>query len=417
MKNKKIFVIVMLIIIGLGCIDNNTSGGNNSSLPSGTTFVKDGKNNITTAVKTPIMTGTSTDTGKIPMVRTNVSVSGRQLLVNGKPFMIKSVGYSPVPIGSDPDLKKRDYYTLEYSEIYERDIPIIRDMGANTIRIWGWDRDAEHTDFLNKLYNNGKDPIYIIASFWISQKLDLSNNDVREQLKSDFRKMVARNKDNPAILMWIVGNELNAKGEYAYDDIFSLVDEMAEQAHIEEGENYHPVTTSLVDRDIEEIIQKYDKNMSHLDVWSVQLYRGKDFGDFFKRYRNLSSKPVLVLEFGIDAYDDKKKVEYEDVQAEYASALWRHLTNNSDVVSGGSVITYSDGWYKGKLNRNGREGCPDNSASVHSDCGYPINSHPDEYANVEWWGIVRVKDNGGSPDIVEPRKAYYTLKELWKNSS
>ncbi len=388
MKNEKMFVMIVLIMIGLGCIEDDP----NISTISGSTI-------------------------SAALGNTNVTVVGRQILVNEQHFIIKSVGYSPVPIGNDPDLKKRDYYTQEYANIYNRDLPLLREMGANTVRLWSWDNDADHTDFLNKAYNNGKDPIYIVAPFWISHRLDLSEPDVRTQLKSDFRKMVAKNKNNPAILMWIVGNELNAKGEHTYDDLFSLIDEMAEQAHLEEGANYRPVTTSLVDKNITGTIAKYEKNMTHLDVWSVQLYRGKDFGSFFKEYQNVSSKPVVILEFGIDSYDDRKKAEYEDVQAEYASALWRHLIRNSDITAGGSIMSYSDGWYKGKISRGGRDNCPDDSASVHSDCGYPMPSHPDGYANVEWWGIMRTKDNGKNPDIVEPRKVYYTLKELWANKT
>ena len=41
------------------------------------------------------------------------------------------------------------------------------------------------------------------------------------------------------------------------------------------------------------------------------------------------------------------------------------------------------------------------------------STQPDGYANEEWWGIVRVLDNGTGPDPVEPRAVYYRLQYLW----
>ncbi len=38
---------------------------------------------------------------------TNVAVKGRQILVNGNPFFIKGVGYSPIPIGVNPEVNFR----------------------------------------------------------------------------------------------------------------------------------------------------------------------------------------------------------------------------------------------------------------------------------------------------------------------
>jgi hypothetical protein len=60
-----------------------------------------------------------------------VEIYGGQLLVNGEPFIIKGVNYSPVPIGIDPEGTSPygDYFTGEYSPIYERDLPLLREIG------------------------------------------------------------------------------------------------------------------------------------------------------------------------------------------------------------------------------------------------------------------------------------------------
>ena len=60
-----------------------------------------------------------------------VTISGRRLFVNGSPFTVKGVCYSPTPAGEGPD-----FPWWNASEIYENDFENIRGMGANTIRTY-----------------------------------------------------------------------------------------------------------------------------------------------------------------------------------------------------------------------------------------------------------------------------------------
>ncbi len=351
-----------------------------------------------------------------------VTVSGRRILVDGLPVLIRGVGYAPTPIGDDPETMSPngDYFTTAYSPIYQRDLPLLRAMGANTIRLWGWNNSADHTDFLNKAYNNGVAPIYVVVTFWMGPSAypDISSDTARAQIKTAFRSMVAAHKNNPAVLMWAIGNELNASWMYGdrLNDLFSLINEMAQEAHAEEGTAYHPVTTPLVDSNLINVISTYDSSMTALDVWSANVYRGQSFGSLFTDYAAVSSKPFAILEFGIDAYDDTTKAEYEAAgtpkQADYAQALWEEIAANSTVCAGGTLMAYSDEWWKGKYGQV-RTGCPDPDPSFHSDCGYATGAHPDGYSNEEWWGIMRTVDNGSGPDILQPRAVYYRLLGLW----
>ncbi|MEM1874506.1 MAG: glycoside hydrolase family 2 TIM barrel-domain containing protein [Candidatus Hadarchaeales archaeon] len=63
--------------------------------------------------------------------KTVVTVDGRRLLVNGSPFTVKGVCYSPTPPGEGPD-----FFWWHAQEIYENDFENIRSMGANTIRTY-----------------------------------------------------------------------------------------------------------------------------------------------------------------------------------------------------------------------------------------------------------------------------------------
>ena len=227
--------------------------------------------------------------------------------------------------------------------------------------------------------------------------------------------MVAAHKQHPAILMWCIGNELNADYSGKLPHLFALIEEMAAQAHAEEGSNHHPVTTALADVDLIHTISTYDSKVPSLDIWGANVYRGKTFGDLFMTYKNVSHKPLSILEYGIDAYDHIHGVEYENIgkpqQALYAEALWDKITKNSDICIGGSILAYSDEWWRGKHSTG--PGCPENSPNVHGTCGYSTSSSPDGYSDEKWWGVMRTLDNANSPDIMEPRAAYYKLQALW----
>ena len=88
-----------------------------------------------------------------PYQPTPVDVSGKQLLVNGTPFTVKGVVYSPVPIGEDPHASPYgDYFTAPYSALHNRDLPVLRTLGANAVRLYHWEKSADHFDFLDQAY-------------------------------------------------------------------------------------------------------------------------------------------------------------------------------------------------------------------------------------------------------------------------
>jgi RHS repeat-associated protein len=352
----------------------------------------------------------------------DVKIIQDRLYVEGEHFVIKGVNYSPVPIGADPEITPPygDYFTAQHSPIYERDLPLLREMGANTVRLRSWNTGVDHSDFLNKAYNNGIRPIYVVLTFPIGPVLypDISSPGARKRIKADFRAMVKAHKHHPAILMWSIGDELNNSKMYGgrLKEIFSLINEMASEAHAEEGTYFHPVTTPLADIDLINTINANELLTPDLDIWGANVYRGASFGPLFSDFKKVSTKPLLITGFGIDAYDENSGEEYENIgepyQATYAESLWKEVQANQDVCLGGIIRSYSDEWWLGKFG-NTLEGCPDLDSSHHSACGHPSTSDPDGFVNDEWFGMMRVKENGPNLDILEPRKVYSTLRFLW----
>jgi RHS repeat-associated protein len=266
---------------------------------------------------------------------------------------------------------------------------------------------------------------------------DISSPEARQNIKSEFRAMVAAYKDHPSVLMWSIGNELNSPSAYGdkLNDLFTLINEIAQEARAEEGTNYHPVTTPLADINLIETIATYEPLTPNLDSWGANIHRGASFGTLFNDFKKASSKPLIITGFGIDAYDERVEDEYEKVgipyQADYAELLWKEIQANWDVCPGGVVRAYTDEWWLGNYG-NTLGGCPDPDPSFHSPCGHPSTSDPDEFINDEWFGIMRVVSptlekgsptlqsfgdgagEGGFPlDTLEPREIYNTLKYLW----
>src|ERR671916_339802 len=97
-----------------------------------------------------------------------ITIRNRQVLLNGQPFQFQGIDYAPTPIGQNPnDWPNGDYFTSDYSDIYSRDLPLMREMGINTIKVYAWNISADHSDFLTKAYNGGTNPIYVLLTSYI----------------------------------------------------------------------------------------------------------------------------------------------------------------------------------------------------------------------------------------------------------
>lgn len=123
--------------------------------------------------------------------------------------MIQGICYSPVPIGESVNVgAKGDYFTLDYAYIWQRDLPLIKAMGANTIRIYGWNNHVDHTEFLDACHSIG---LKVLITFYLGDawQSPVSLPEQRAAIIQLFVEQVARYKDHPAILMWSFGNEVD----------------------------------------------------------------------------------------------------------------------------------------------------------------------------------------------------------------
>eukprot|EP00965_Chrysotila_dentata_P051335 1702539-Pleurochrysis_carterae.AAC.1 len=136
-------------------------------------------------------------------------VKNRQLFVNNTLFEVRGVCYSPVPINESVYFAPYgDYFTKEYSFIWLRDLPLIRAMGANFVRVYGWAPDNDHSAFLDAMHAHG---LYLMATFYMGEASEtpVGTPEERSKIISSFRQQVREYRNHPALLMWSFGNELN----------------------------------------------------------------------------------------------------------------------------------------------------------------------------------------------------------------
>ena len=163
-----------------------------------------------------------------------------ELLVDGKPYIIKGITYAPSKVGQSPDdgtlknwmeedtnnngridgpydafIDKNKNNKQDKDEPSVGDFEIMKDMGVNTIRQYHHPAKV-NKEVLRDLYKNygimvimgdflGK---YAIGSGaqW-NPGTDYSNEEHKKNMMNSVLQMVNEHKDEPYILFWLLGNE------------------------------------------------------------------------------------------------------------------------------------------------------------------------------------------------------------------
>lgn len=397
-----------------------------------------------------------------------------------------------------------------------RDLPLIKAMGVNVVRTYGWQVDNDHTQFIEAVQAHG---LYLFATFYMGEEIEspVGSESARSQLVRTFAKEVKKYAEFPALLFWSFGNELNGvwngylqslshddnydggKGtacgwDERYDDLggcwihkglpplpgtkcytssfcvykrlFAFINQAAAAAH-----EVADVVVVSAFADVDALYEKVGRAgdfAPELDAWTAQVYRGSTFGDFYEMMGQNTDKPVLLTEYGVDAYydicgnssitpctnfvgDDSGSFEDEDSQALYALNLTREIDaaasdykrcehakkGSSDCIGiGGFLMSWTDEYWKGaksqaacdpvqgqpgfspkKCDTRAHASCGNWDAMEHDLCGYPLEAAPDHYVNEEWFGITSPTRCATAIDSLRPRKTYWAMRKLWTGDS
>lgn len=370
-----------------------------------------------------------------------------RLMVNSRPYIVKGVCYNPIPVGSNHEY---DWWS-DSNKPWIIDGKLMKEMGINTIRLYqGHNNPEEVKQVIKDLYN-----LYGIRTFlgdwlglWEYPCPFYGDKNFQDKIKAQVLEMVALYKDEPGILGWILGNENNysclghvnpwsspqidrepdpQKQKIMRAEIYySFINDLSKEVHkLDPG---HPVGLGNGELVGLEFANKFCQDV---DFIACIIYRGKTFGNLFRSIRMTFDKPVLLAEFGADCYDAYLKKEDQNMQAFFLQSQWsqiyENLANNKIGAGnciGGTVFEWTDEWWKHNPD-DGQGWKIQDIESGWSNGSYyfDIRAQGSMNMNEEWFGIVALSEqlesslSGIGPGINKriPRKAYYVIREFWKN--
>ena len=333
-----------------------------------------------------------------------VWTEGRRLMVQdraadsalrGEPFAyaIRGVVWSPAGPGtatSPTDANNAAVRRAEFARWQGVDIPLMQAMHVNTVRLvldpgTGEEGGESGRRLLDALY---------AAGIRVAMNVDEGSGNLAR-----IERVVPWYRDHPAILMWVLGSEWNKNlyfgAAVSPEDAARLTERAA--ALVKRLDPNHPVAASLADLDlgapgvgIEDTRAWVNRICPSVDLWGLNLYRGRSFGPVFAQWAGISGKPMFIGEFGVDAWHSAGPGEatpgHEDeaTQADWNRALWREIAgqlsvNRPDgVVLGGFLFEWNDEWWKV---------LPPGSQETG---GIGTPGQPDRLANEEFFGVVRM---------------------------
>lgn len=374
-----------------------------------------------------------------------------QLKVDGEPFIIQGVGYSPNKVGLSPDngtlVPHEDWMKADYNsngkidgpydawvdtnrnnkqdrnEPVVGDFALLKDMGANTIRIYHHTPNEPLIADLYKTYGIMALMGDLLGAYTVGSGADwytgtdYTDKQQQANMIASAMQMVEKYKDKPYVLMWVLGNEnnygvaTNAKENPVA--FYKFANEVAKM--IKEKDPAHPVAISNGDILYLDIAAKHAPD---IDVFGCNVYRGE--AGFEKSVwadiKEVYGKPAFITETGCPAYAKGKTLEEaEKLQADYLRHSWIGIGSNSAGYGegnalGGVIFEWIDEWWKAGTP-------PQYDPAKHDTVGQWMGPFPDGWMYEEWLGIAGQGDGNSSPFLRELRQAYFTLKELWTKNN
>ncbi|MBI4597240.1 MAG: hypothetical protein HY737_02420 [Candidatus Omnitrophica bacterium] len=379
-----------------------------------------------------------------------------QLLVDGKPYLVRGLTYKPSAVGETPDegsikdWMKADRNANGTLDVFEAfvdtnrndrqdpeeptvgDFQLIRAMGVNTLRFYHTDSDPKTAKPLLRRLAQQHGFMVMMGDFvgmytvgsgakWEdgTNYLDATQ---RQRMFESVKRMVREYQDEPYVLMWVLGNENNYGGVHGIvggvgnagkypKEYYGFINELAAWIHKEDPNR--PVALGNGDNMFLDVIAQA---APAIDIFGANSYRGwHGFGrSMFEEVARVLGKPLLITEYGCPAFQTAQPRE----TAERDQALY-HLGNWVDIADnvagrgvgnaiGGVAFEWVDEWWKA-----GQP--PRFSPTIQETHPNWAGPYPGGWNFEEWYGLTGQGDGAQSPFLRQLRASYRLYSALWKD--
>jgi hypothetical protein len=342
---------------------------------------------------------------------------GRKLMKDGRNFYIRGVNYSPTPIGESAGV---DF--LLRPPLWQRDLPLLRDMHANAIKVYYYNPNGDHTPFLDLAYNGGVNSIYTVFMVWIFpwfMEDTMSINDPAfQKILSDYRTMAMQTGTHPGTMGYSIGGEINfhptVQSPIFWQKFNAICGAVRDGLGTVGAKKI--LTTTLID-DGGTTQYLGESFGAAIDIWGTDIYRGNVENIVLPAYRSIpGGKPIIFSEYGMSFASNFFEASADDTWiisnqlAGYSMALEKNFegldTVGEQIIVGGFIFAFTDEWWK-----DGNWWTHDFGTAPNQHYVLGINSE-------EYYGLYAIEKHPvpGEVDILKPRPIVGMLRDIWARS-
>ena len=197
----------------------------------------------------------------------------------------------------------------------------LAEQGGNSLRTWRTENGRQSgKDLLDQAHQLGLTVSMGLAVGSERHGFDYADADAVSRQLAELKREILKYRDHPALLTWIIGNELNLSAQNPR--VWDAVNEISKMIH--EVDPNHLTTTALAGIN-PDLVREIRQRAPDLDLLSIQMYA--DLVNLPKYLRQMNwDGPYLVSEWGATGH-------WEVPKTPWGAAIENNSTRQSGLLS------------------------------------------------------------------------------------